>query len=90
LTPSDELMSFAADVAEKMKVDGHRAEITMVKAALVAAALRGQEEPLPGDLRDIIEVSLRHRVKRLPFQDKTLDAKTLDRLAGEFLERRHL
>jgi Mg-chelatase subunit ChlI len=90
LTPSDELMSFAADVAEKMKVDGHRAEITMVKAALVAAALRGQQEPLPGDLRDIIEVSLRHRVKRLPFQDKTLDAKTLDRLAGEFLERRHL
>lgn len=90
LSASDALMAFAAEVAEEMKVDGHRAEITMVKAGLAAAALRGQPEPLPEDLRDIVELSLRHRVKRLPFEEKTLDTKTLDRLAGAFLERRHL
>jgi magnesium chelatase subunit I len=83
-------MDFAARVAEEMKVDGHRAEITMVKTALAAAALRGQQEPAPEDMRDIMEMSLRHRVKRLPFQEKALDTKALDRLAGTFAERRHL
>lgn len=90
LAPSEELLGFAAEIAEEMKVDGHRAEITMVKAGLAAAAFRAQHEPAPEDLRDIVELSLRHRVKRLPFQEKTLDAKTLDRLTGAFLERRHL
>jgi Mg-chelatase subunit ChlI len=90
LTPSDELTGLVAEVAEEMKVDGHRAEITMLKASLAAAAFRGQREPAPEDLRDIIELSLRHRIKRLPFQENTLDAKALDRLAGAFLARRHL
>ncbi len=90
LAPSEKLMDFAARVAEEMKVDGHRAEITMVKTALAAAALRGQQEPEPEDMRDIMEMSLRHRVKRLPFQEKALDTKALDRLAGTFSERRHL
>ncbi|MGH7408800.1 MAG: ATP-binding protein [Candidatus Methylomirabilales bacterium] len=90
LTPSEALMGFAAEVAEEMKVDGHRAEITMVKAALAAAAFRGDQEATPEDLRDVMELSLRHRVKRLPFQEKALDAKTLDRLAGAFVEGRHL
>jgi Mg-chelatase subunit ChlI len=88
--PSEELMGFAAEVAEEFKVDGHRAEIAMVKAALAAAAFRGEQEPAPHDLRDIIELSLRHRVRRLPFQEKALDIKTLDRLADAFVARRHL
>jgi Mg-chelatase subunit ChlI len=90
LTPSDALLSFAAEVAEEMKVDGHRAEITMAKAALAAAAFRGAEAPTPADLRDLMDLSLRHRVKRLPFQEKAFDAKTLDRLAEAFADRRHL
>ncbi len=90
LTPSEELIDFAARVAEEMKVDGHRAEITMVKTALAATALRGQQEPAREDIRDIMEMSLRHRVKRLPFEEKPLDAKALDRLAGTLGQRRHL
>src|SRR6266542_2557031 len=90
LSPSEDLVSLAAEVAEDTKVDGHRAEITMLKASLAAAALRGQREPAPEDLRDIIELSLCHRIKRLPFQETALDTKTLDRLAGAFLARRHL
>lgn len=90
LTPSEELLDFAARVAEEMKVDGHRAEITMVKTALAAAAFRGQQEPARQDIRAIMEMSLRHRVKRLPFQEKALDVKALDRLARMFPEGRHL
>jgi len=90
LTPSEQLIDLAARVAEEMKVDGHRAEITMVKTALAAAAFRGRQEPAREDIRDIMEMSLRHRVKRLPFEEKALDVRALDRLAGTFLERRHL
>jgi Mg-chelatase subunit ChlI len=90
LSPSDELVNFVAEVAEEMKVDGHRAEISMLKASLAAAAFREQRDPAPQDLRDILELSLRHRIRRLPFQENVLDAKTLDRLTGGYLERRHL
>ncbi|MGH7387038.1 MAG: magnesium chelatase, partial [Candidatus Methylomirabilales bacterium] len=90
LTPSEELIDFAARVAEEMKVDGHRAEITLVKTARVAAAFRGRQEPAREDIRDIMEMSLRHRVKRLPFEEKALDTRALDRLAGTFSDRRHL
>jgi Mg-chelatase subunit ChlI len=90
LTPSEHLLEIAARVAEEIKVDGHRAEITMVKTALAAAALRGWQEPAREDIRDIMEMSLRHRVRRLPFEEKAVDAKALDRLAGKFTEGRHL
>lgn len=90
LRASEELLEIAARVAEEIKVDGHRAEITMVKTALAAAALRGRQEPARESIRDIIEMSLRHRVKRLPFEEKGVDAKALDRLAGMFAERRYL
>jgi Mg-chelatase subunit ChlI len=90
LKPSEALIGIAARVAEEIKVDGHRAEITMVKTALAAAALRGWQEPAREDIRDIMEMSLRHRVKRLPFEDKAVDAKALDRLAGSFAEGRRL
>lgn len=90
LAPSEELIEFAARVAEEINVDGHRAEIAMVKTALAAAAFRKRLEPAREDIRDITEMSLRHRVKRLPFEGKVLDAKALDRLAGMFMEGRHL
>jgi Mg-chelatase subunit ChlI len=90
LRASEELLEMAARVAEEVKVDGHRAEITMVKTALAAAALRGRPEPARESIRDIIQMSLRHRVKRLPFEEKAVDAKALDRLAGMFAEGRHL
>jgi Mg-chelatase subunit ChlI len=90
LRPSEELLDVAARVSEEVKVDGHRAEITMVKAALAAAALRGRQEPTRQDVREIMEMSLRHRVKRLPFEEKAVDGKALDRLAATFEERRQL
>lgn len=90
LVPSERLLEVAARVAEEIKVDGHRAEITMVKTALAAAALRGWQEPAREDVRDIMEMSLRHRVRRLPFEEKTVDGAALDRLAGVFTEGRHL
>jgi Mg-chelatase subunit ChlI len=90
IAAAEELIEIAARVAEEIKVEGHRAEITMVKTALAAAAFRGRREPAREDIRGIMEMSLRHRVKRLPFEDKTVDVAALDRLAAAFAERRRL
>jgi magnesium chelatase subunit I len=79
-----------ARVAEQVGVDGHRAEIAMLKTAVAATALAGRSEPDLMELRDAMALALRHRVKRLPMEQASLDLAALDRFAGEFLARRHL
>jgi Mg-chelatase subunit ChlI len=88
--PSPNLTHFVAGVAEQVGVDGHRAEIAMLKTAMAAAALAGRAEPEPVELRDAMTMALRHRVKRLPMEQATLDLAALDSFVGEFEARRHL
>jgi Mg-chelatase subunit ChlI len=88
--PNRDLIDFVARVAEEVGVDGHRAEIAMLKTAVAAAALAGRSEPDLMELRDAMALALRHRVKRLPMEQASLDLAALDRFAGEFLARRHL
>jgi len=87
---SPNLTDFVAGVAEQVGVDGHRAEIAMVKTAMAATALAGRAEPGPVELRGAMTMALRHRVKRLPMEQVTLDLGALDRFVGEFEARRHL
>jgi Mg-chelatase subunit ChlI len=87
LTPSEALLETAAHVAIEMKVDGHRAEITLIKAALASAAFHGRSEPTRDDLRDGMELALRHRTKRMPLQSAKLDATLIERLVGTYHER---
>jgi Mg-chelatase subunit ChlI len=90
LTPSDALLETAAHMAIEMKVDGHRAEITLIKAALASAALHGRSAPDRDDLRDAMALALRHRTKRMPLQSAKLDATLIERLVGTYPERGHL
>ena len=90
LTASEALLETAAHVAIEMKVDGHRAEITLIKTALASAAFHGRSEPSRDDLRDAMALALRHRTKRMPLQTTKLDASLIDRLVGTYHERGHL
>jgi Mg-chelatase subunit ChlI len=66
-----------AELTTSFEVDGHRADIVILKAALAHAALRfANNGALPEDLAiaelDILaaaELALPHRLKRLPFQE---------------------
>ncbi|MBI4391684.1 MAG: ATP-binding protein [candidate division NC10 bacterium] len=90
LTPSEALLETAAHMAIEMKVDGHRAEITLIKTALASAAFHGRSAPDRDDLRDAMAPALRHRTKRMPLQSAKLDATLIERLVGTYPERGHL
>lgn len=90
LSPSPSLVEFAASAATEMGVDGHRAEITLIKAALASAALHGRQEPDEADLRDALPLAFRHRTKRMPLQTGKPDPSAFDRLLSKFSRWGHL
>jgi Mg-chelatase subunit ChlI len=68
ITITDELLSQVVNICLKVGVDGHRADLVIVKTALTIAALENKEVD-----REIIikasELALPHRIRRKPFQD---------------------
>ena len=76
---SDACLQTVAKLMIAIGVDGHRAEITMIKTALTNAAFFGRENVTKEDLFTAAKLALPHRVKRRPFEDKTFD---LDMIYG--------
>jgi len=54
-------------------VDGHRADIIMLKTAKALAAYEGRKEVRPEDIEVAAELVLPHRVRRQPFMDVVED-----------------
>ncbi len=50
-------------------VDGHRADLTMVKAARAHAAFCGRNEVTEGDIKVATSLALPHRLRRRPFEE---------------------
>ena len=63
-----------------MGVDGHRADIIMLKSAKALAACNGRKEVRKEDIHTAAELALPHRVRRQPLQDMVAD---VDRLRRE-------
>jgi magnesium chelatase subunit D len=78
-TPRD-LLFLIASVAADIGVDGHRADLTMSRAASALAALEGRHVPEAEDVRRVAPLVLAHRVKRKPFEDVSFDQMRLDSL----------
>ncbi len=57
-----------ARVCAALHVDGHRADITMIKTARALAALDGRTRVEESDLRRAAELALPHRLRRAPFE----------------------
>ncbi len=79
----DEMLYLIARTAIEMGVDGHRADIIMLKAAKTMAALRGREEVTEDDIRATADLALRHRMRRKPFQEMELDRQKLEELLAQ-------
>lgn len=70
---SDELLTKVAEIAIALSVDGHRADITVIKTALTVAAYGGREQVELEDLKIAAKLVLPHRMRRRPFEEGTLD-----------------
>ncbi|MDY6029175.1 MAG: AAA family ATPase [Acidaminococcaceae bacterium] len=69
----DATLATVAKLAVELGVDGHRADITVIKTALTCAAFNGRSEVAADDVRSAAKLVLPHRMRRRPFEEGVLD-----------------
>lgn len=83
---SRDLLSIAALTAS-LNVDGHRADLVILKAARAQAAYEGRTKINDHDIALAAELALPHRIKRTPFNQAEMTTEQLqeriDQLAGQ-------
>lgn len=67
-----DLLSIAALTAQ-MEVDGHRADLVILKAARANAAFEGRDSINQLDIALAAELALPHRMRRTPFEETSLN-----------------
>jgi magnesium chelatase subunit I len=82
--PSRELVNMASRVSWYFNMEGHRADITMVRAAMANAALQGMENADKADIAAVAPMVMSHRIKRKPFEETTFDIEELRSCLRDF------
>ena len=77
---SEEILGKVADMSIALGVDGHRADITVIKTALTHAAFFDRAEVAEEDLKAAAHLALPHRMRRRPFEDGELDWAEVEKL----------
>ncbi len=80
VTASNEILRLAAQISIALEVDGHRADITLIKTSETLAAVDGRTEVTKDDLRTAARLALPHRMRRRPFEEQKLDWETVDKV----------
>lgn len=78
VTISDDLIHMIAQICLDMAVDGHRADIIMLKTAKTIAAYHGRKEVNEDDVREAAELVLSHRARNQPFSDQEMDKNQIE------------
>jgi magnesium chelatase ATPase subunit I len=64
VTVPRELLTRIAQFCAELKVDGHRGELTIMRAARALAAFEGRKVVDEDDVKKVVSMSLRHRLRR--------------------------
>ena len=80
VTASNEILRTAAQISITLGVDGHRADIVLIKTAETLAAVAGHTEVTKEDLREAAHLALPHRMRRRPFEEQKLDWENVDKV----------
>ena len=73
VTYSKEILEKIARICIALDVDGHRADITMLKTAMTLAAYHDRVEVTQKDVLEAAKLVLPHRMRRNPFEEVELD-----------------
>ena len=79
----DEILERIVTLTSQLNVDGHRADIVILKAARALSAFRGKEEVEPEEVRDAARLALGHRLKRLPFEEIGAEREKMEELLSK-------
>lgn len=74
-----EFLEIIAEISIELGVDGHRADITMLKTAKTLAAYYGREQVKKDDVFEAAELVLPHRMRKNPFDKSGLSKDALKR-----------
>lgn len=80
VTYSEEVLELIAKIAIELEVDGHRADITMLKTAITNAAYEGRANVEKEDISEAAKLVLPHRMRRNPFQESVLDIAVVEKI----------
>lgn len=78
VTVDDNIFEAVVSVTTHFGIDGHRADITLLKASKANAALEGRDHVIVDDIKAVAELVLSHRLRRRPFEEAGLDKEELD------------
>lgn len=76
----DAVLDRIVAITAALELDGHRADIVMVKAARALSAYRGLEAIGAAEIRDAARSALIHRQRRLPFEDSAAGHHRLEKI----------
>jgi magnesium chelatase subunit D len=76
----DSIIRRITQLSVQAGVDGHRADLVMLKAAKAHAALNARRKVIDEDVAVAARLALFHRMKRRPFDDLPKDFDTMDKL----------
>ena len=82
---TDSVLEAAARISIRLGVDGHRADIAMIKTAVTHAAWMGRGETEKEDLARAAAFVLPHRLRRRPFEEEAADRQELETIIQECL-----
>ena len=80
---ADQALDRIVEITTALSLDGHRGDIVIMRTAQALAALKDHASITSDDVRDAAQLALRHRMKRLPFEEIGLESEKLQTaLAG--------
>lgn len=86
ITPTDDVLLKIASISIGVGVDGHRPDITMMHTARAHAAFHGRHQITDDDLKVAARLALKHRLRRLPFEEQGHDEDSIDAVVTAVLE----
>lgn len=86
VTVERSILSKIAQLCADLKVDGHRGELTIMRAARALAAFEGRRSVNVNHVRRVSAMSLRHRLRRDAL-DETAKSEKIDQAVDEIIPR---
>ena len=86
IIPTDDVLLKIASISIGVGVDGHRPDITMMHTARAHAAFSGRSQIIDDDLKVAAHLALKHRLRRLPFEEQGHDEDRIDMVVSAALE----